>query len=175
MKAVGLLGNEANLRVNIPTIPSYSFIHSLKEGFELVMYSCTHNTWLDGELSIHKNQVARLILAPDMSLRYHEATLHGVSKSRQFSDENDIIQIQEDMCFFNYSWPETQNNSQTRIAGTTNGITREYGHNVYCDYARIYVCPNLHADPSSFLECLQPQNAIDLRTIPAVSCDSRQV
>ena len=79
------------------------------------------------------------------------------------------------MCLFNYSWPQTQNNSRTRNAGTTDCIAREYGHEVYRDHARRCVCPNLHADPPSCLECLQPQNVIDLRTIPAVSCDAGQV
>ena len=55
------------------------------------MYSCTHNTRLDAELIIHKSQGTRLILAADMSLCHHEATLHGASKLQQFSEMTSLI------------------------------------------------------------------------------------
>jgi len=175
LRSIGWLGDQANLRVNMPTTPSYSFMHSLEDGFEIVMYSCTHNTRLDGDLIIHKHQGTRLILGANMSLGYNEATLHGASKSREYTDENGNSHTQEDMCLFNYAWPQAQNNTRTRNAGTTDGIAREYGREVYREQARRCVCNQLHADPPSCLECLQPQNVIDLRTISDDSCDAGHV
>lgn len=43
-------------------------MHSLEQGFQIIMYSCTHNTRADGRLIIHKNHATRLVLAPDMTL-----------------------------------------------------------------------------------------------------------
>ena len=42
------LEKEVNLREDLPTRPSFSMMHSLEQGFEIVMYSCTHNTRADG-------------------------------------------------------------------------------------------------------------------------------
>ena len=41
--------------------PSFYMIHSLENGFNLVLYSCTHNKPIDNDM-IHNNNALRLVL-----------------------------------------------------------------------------------------------------------------
>ena len=45
--------DESNLREDLPTLPSFSIMHSLSNGFSIVLYSCTHRVKLCPELPIH--------------------------------------------------------------------------------------------------------------------------
>ena len=73
--------NPANLKNDMPMMPSYSMMLSLDDGYQLVLYSCTHNTDLS-KLKVHRNSVLRIILGPNMGTMWHEALLHNASKSR---------------------------------------------------------------------------------------------
>jgi hypothetical protein len=67
----------------MPTKPSYSIMHSLREGFSIVMHSGTHKVNLaDLALHMHKANRVRLHLLPWMGLIWHESLYHSGAKSR---------------------------------------------------------------------------------------------
>ena len=154
LKTTGWLKNEDNLRQNIPTKPSYSMMHSLEDCFQTVMYSCTHNTRVDGQLKIPKNHAIRLILAPAMTVIWNEATLYSASKSREYITDASIVRTHEDMHLFNYSWYCVENETRNRSSGHVDGVSREYGDAVYRETIHKYTCPQLYSpEPSSCVEC----------------------
>ena len=173
LKKTGWLENDDNLRQNIPTKPSYSMMHSLEDCFQTVMYSCTHNTRVDGQLKIHKNHAIRLILAPAMTVIWNEATLYSASKSREYITDASIVRTHEDMHLFNYSWYCVENESRNRSSGHVDGVAREYGDGVYRETIHRCTCPQLYSpEPSSCLECGKPETVIDLRDVATTSYDS---
>ena len=75
--------NSINWKLCMPTKPSYSIMHSLKEGFSIVMYSGTHRVNLDdNSLHMHKGNGVRLHIPPWMCLVWHESIYHSGAKSR---------------------------------------------------------------------------------------------
>ena len=81
--------------------PSYSMMHSLEEGMSIIMYSCTYNAPAV-PFSIHCDQGIRLLLPPDCTLFWHQATLHCGARSRI----NSIGQHKDDMRLFAYIWTD---------------------------------------------------------------------
>ena len=79
----------------MPAKPSYSIMHSLRQGFSIVMYSGTHRVNLDdNSLRMHKANGVRLHLPPWMYLVWHESLYHSGAKSRN------TPRYQFDMRFF---------------------------------------------------------------------------
>jgi hypothetical protein len=75
--------NSTNWKIVMPTKPSYSIMHSLREGFSIVMYSGTHRVNLANQsLHMHKGNGVRLHLPPWMCLIWHESLYHSGAKSR---------------------------------------------------------------------------------------------
>lgn len=78
-------------------------MYSLVEGFKIAMYSCKHNTRADITLIIHKNHAVKLILIANTRVCYNKTILHATSKSRNYTDETNIVQTREDMHLIVYS------------------------------------------------------------------------
>lgn len=68
LKYSGWLESIISLKENIIDKSSYSTINSLKQGYQIGIYNCTHNMKMDGTLCIHKNHKVMLILAIYMIL-----------------------------------------------------------------------------------------------------------
>ena len=83
--------------------PSYSMMHALKDGFQIIMYSRIHKM-NHGTLSLHNNSRARIILGPSMVIIWHESLIHSGVKSRQIMDEKGTPNVSEDMQLFTYLW-----------------------------------------------------------------------
>ena len=65
--------------------PSYSVMHSLSQGFSIVLFSGTHNICTTPSL-LHRNNAVRLVLPSDMVVLWHERTYHGGAQSRLSAD-----------------------------------------------------------------------------------------
>ena len=57
-------------------------MHSLPDGFSVVLYSKTHNTELSREIHLHQKMVVKLILSEWMVIIWNKSTYHGGAKSR---------------------------------------------------------------------------------------------
>lgn len=66
-------------------------MHSCEEGYQIAMYSCTHNMNIVGEFIIHKNHVTKFILAKNMTIIWDKAALHSASKSREHVTTYNVI------------------------------------------------------------------------------------
>ena len=93
--------NEANMKDEMPTTPSYSMMLSLEDGFQIVMWSCTHNHKMSKDFKVHRNCKLRFILPKNMGIMWHEGLFHGGSKSRY---NHDGTATKEDMRLFTYLW-----------------------------------------------------------------------
>ena len=74
---------DSNMKSEMPPKPSYSFIHSLKDGLSILMYSGTHRTKLCKAMCMHKYNAVRIILPEWMAIIWHESLFHAGAKSRE--------------------------------------------------------------------------------------------
>ena len=75
--------NSINMKLSMPTKPSYSIMHSLKQGFSIVIFSGIHRVNLDdSSLRMHKGDRVRLHLPPWMCLVWYESLYYSGEKSR---------------------------------------------------------------------------------------------
>ena len=74
--------NDGNLKEDMPPNPSYSLIHSLEEGFSILMYAGTHRAKLRPDIYMHKYNAVRIILPEWMAIIWHESLFHAGAKSR---------------------------------------------------------------------------------------------
>ena len=86
---------------NIPVIPAYSMIHSVHASFQIVIYSCTHNTQLP-PLIIHANNAVKLILSNDMVVMWDEVLFRSGSKLREIITHHTQVVAKEAMTLFDY-------------------------------------------------------------------------
>ena len=82
--------NEGNISEPISN-PSFFFIHSLLEGFSIVMFSRDHCT-ISESGNIHRLQGYRLILGANMFVLWREGILHSGAKLRTLAEADDIGQ-----------------------------------------------------------------------------------
>ena len=74
--------------------PSYSLMYSFREGFSIIIYSCTHNTNLFPEICLHQNTKVRLILPEWMVVSWDKSLYNCEAKS------GETPRHQNDMRFF---------------------------------------------------------------------------
>ena len=100
--------------------PSYSIMHSLSEGFSVVLYTGTHGGLTSKPIC--RNAAIRLILGPAMIVMWRENLLHSGAKSRtEYQiDSNQRGKIKQDLRFFAYvqsahkkGTPRSKKRSQT--------------------------------------------------------------
>ena len=77
---------ELNFKEDMPTKPSYSSMHSLEDGFSILMYSGTHQLKLRPDMCLHKYNNVGIILLELMSIIWHESLSHAGAKSRDTQD-----------------------------------------------------------------------------------------
>ena len=97
--------DDDNLTDEMPPKPSYSLMHSLQEGFSILMYSNTHRTKLRRDMCMHKCNTVRIILPEWMAIIWHESLFHAGVKFRDGL---------HDMRLFSYIWPEVVGNSRNK-------------------------------------------------------------
>ena len=66
-----------NLLESMPKIPSYSIMHSLREGFSILMYSGSHRVKLSPSLCLHHCNAVKIILLKWMMIIWHESLYHA--------------------------------------------------------------------------------------------------
>ena len=88
---------------DMPSSPSYSCMHSLKESPRICMFTKTHNTRLPDDMKIHLHHMIRFILGPNMFLIWNEQTLHGGAKSTPSS--TDPFETLKHLRLFFYTHP----------------------------------------------------------------------
>ena len=150
-----------NLLEAMPLTPSFSFMHSLKDGFEIVMYSGSHRVNFSPRLCLHRASAIRIILAEWMMIIWHESLFHAGAKSRSNNTQ--------DMRFFSYVWPDNDSVSSDRTKGTTDGVARENGDQVYRKDITNKICPDMYKALPRCNCCRQDGITLDLRDIPANS------
>jgi phosphotransferase system IIA component len=156
--------NSTNWNPFMPTKPSYSIMHSLREGFSIVIHSGTHRVNLDDQsLRMHKANGVRLHLPPWMCLIWHESLYHSGAKSR------DTPRYQFDMRFFSYIWPYIANQARNRTAGTIDGVARETGEQVYREGITYHTCQDIYKEHPTCVHCKRRETVVDLRGIPPTS------
>ena len=79
--------------------PSFLVMHALKDGFNIVMFSNTHNNQ-EQPYTIHKSMGIRLVLRYGMSLIWNGFLLHCGGRSRQTKYGCHL----NDLRWFNYYW-----------------------------------------------------------------------
>ena len=152
--------NSTNMTRSMPTKLSYSITHSLKQGFSIVIYSGTHRVNLDdNSLHMHKGNGVRLHIPPWMCLVWHESLYHSGAKSR------DTPRYQEDMRFVAYIWPYLVNQARNRTTGTTDGVARENGEQVYRENIHYYKCGDIYNVETTCVHCNRKETVADLRGI----------
>jgi hypothetical protein len=145
--------DDDNLKEEMPPKPSYSLMHSLKEGFSMLLYSGTHRAKLRPDMCMHKYNAVRIILPEWMAIIWHESLFHAGAKSR------DGLQ---DMRLFSYIWPEVVGNVRNRTKGSTDGVAREQGDKVYRENITNKVCEEFHAEDPVCFKCCKEEEILDL-------------
>ena len=155
--------NEENMKTDMPTTPSYSMMHSLKDGFQIVMWCCTHNHKLGHDFKVHRNCKIRFILPKNMGILWHEGLYHGGSKSRNKPDGT----LYEDMRFFTYLWQYYEGSDKRKRNGDVNdGVSREWGRGLHRDYHDMHMCKDATTEGSvPCHRCNQGETVIDLTDI----------
>ena len=139
-------------------------MHSLREGFNIVMYSGTYRVNLEHHsLHMHKSNEVRLHLPPWMCIVWHEALYHSGAKSR------DTPHYQADMRFFAYLWPYVRNQVRNRAAGTMDGVAQETGEQIYRDGITYHTCGDIYEEHPTCVHCKRRETVVDLRGIPPTS------
>ena len=75
--------DECNFVEDLPPKPSYSMMHSLKDGFSILMYSGTHQLNLGQDICLHKYNAVRIILPEWIATIWHESLFHAGAKSTE--------------------------------------------------------------------------------------------
>ena len=152
--------NKENFKDDMPTTPSFSMMHALKDGFQILMYSGSHRVKLSPERCLHNLNAVRIVLPEHMAIIWHESLFHAGAKSRQGL---------EDLRFFSYVWPENYSKKVRRTKGTSDGVAREIGEQVYRSDITNLICKDLYKDKKECLQCRSWEQIIDLREIPKTS------
>ena len=85
-------------------VPSFSMVHALENGFNLVLYSCTPNKLMDNDM-IHSDDALRLILQKGMCLVFHQNLTYSEGESKLGPKKEALI----DLVLFCYVWIESNN------------------------------------------------------------------
>ena len=93
--------DDDNLNEEMPPNPSYSLMHSLEEGFFILMYSSTHRTKLGLDMCMLKYNAVRIILPEWMAVIWLDSLFHAGAK---FQDGL------QDMRLCSYIWPHVAGN-----------------------------------------------------------------
>jgi hypothetical protein len=145
--------NEEEVNKSLLENASYSMMHSLADGFSIVLYSGTHQG-LSRDV-LHRNDAVRLILGPDMVVVWHEGVLHSGAKTRSmgFCGES----MRSDLRFFSYVWP-------SKPTGTRNGRGRirvNDGNNIH--RLKSNLCDKWSFDDCK--DCVEGATVIDLTSV----------
>ena len=151
--------NKENFHPSMPTTPSYSIMHSLEDGFSVLMYSGSHRVRLNPNICLHKYNAVRIILPEWMAIIWHESLFHAGTRSRNT----------EDMRFFSYVWPHLPSNTTRRTRGTMDGVAREPGDHLYRNNINSKVCDDMYRELPRCLHCQKLEEILDLRSIPSTS------
>ena len=112
------------MKEDMPTTPFYSMILYLEDGFQIVMWGCTHNKKSGKDFQVHHNCKIRFILPKNFRILWHEGLYNGGSKSRNNPDGT----VMEDMRLFTYLWKFYEGSDKRKCTGNINdGVSREWG------------------------------------------------
>ena len=157
---------DINLKTEMPTRPSYSIMHSLEQGFSIVMYSRSHRVNLQSGFCLHNRCGIRLIFPKWMAIIWHESLYHAGGKSRT----REWVITLEDLRFFGYIWPQIVGNSRRRCGGSLDGIRREDGSTIYRGNKKDRTCEYMYKENNECRHCQQGVNSmleeIDLSEVP---------
>jgi hypothetical protein len=137
-------------------MPSFSMIHSLHDGFNIVMYSGTHDQ-RNSLLKIHRKNGLRLTLRKHMLIIFHQGLIHAGGKSRKGKDKLTM----EDMRLFAYLW--TMNSDGYN--------TRNDNNSVRSDSTRLHsmvdnFCTGVNNDGNPCHECnIEEHSSLDLSNV----------
>ena len=81
-----------------------------------------------------------------MAIIWHGSLFHAGAKSR------DELQ---DMRLFSYIWPEVVGNARNRTKGSTDGVAREQGDQVYCNDITNKICDEFYEEDPDCSNCLK--------------------
>ena len=150
-----------NLLSSMPATPSFSIMHSLREGFSIHMYSGSHRVNIHEWLQMHHPNAIEIILPPWMMIIWHEALFHAGAKSRGTQEGT-----QEDLRFFSYVWPKVKYPDGSRMTQRTDGVLRESGDRVYREDINQKICKDMYSSRPTCQYCRMPSQVLDLRDIP---------
>ena len=84
--------------------PSFSMMHVLCNGFNIVVYRCIYNKLMDNDM-IHNGNELHLILLKGMYLIFHQDLIHSEGKSRLGPNNETLTYFR----LFYYLWTESNN------------------------------------------------------------------
>ena len=142
LKEMGMY-NEDNFNPSMPTTPSFSLMHSLEDGFSILMYSGSHRVRLNPTTCLHNYNAVRIILPEWMAIIWHESLFHAGAKSRDTAD----------MRFFSYVWPHLLSSTGQRTHGTMDGVARELGDQVYRESINSKICLDMYKENPNCIYC----------------------
>ena len=95
-----------------------------------------------------------------MAIIWHKSLFHAGTKSR------DGLQ---DMRLFSYIWPEVVGNARNRTKGSTDGVAREQGDQVYREDMTNVICNQFYEDNPSCVHCSKEIEILDLSGVSSNS------
>ena len=152
----------------MPSRPSFSMMHSLEDGFSIVMYSHSHRVNLESGCPLHDRCGIRIILPKWMAIIWHEGLLHSGARSR----DGTLGLPLEDMRFFAYIWPLVDQYTRTS-RGSSDTVSSESGKNVYRHDINNRICKHMYQNDGRCKHCFRDDRdemrVIDLTNLPETS------
>ena len=134
-------------------------MHSLEEGFSIVMYSCTH-TAPPTPHALHCAQGLRIILPKDCVILWHQGCLHSGAKSRL----NKFGTNKPDMRLFSYIWTD----GSLRVSSKTlSRSMRQDGTQVHRN--QNLLCKQFYEIDHNCSKCSESLKIFDLTNFPSTS------
>ena len=163
-----LLYETINQKEGMPSRPSFSMMHSLEDGFSIVMYSHSHHVNLGHGCRLHDRCGIRIILPKWMAIIWHEGVLHSGARSR--TGEGDLTL--EDMRFFAYIWPLVEKFPRMS-RGSNDSVQSETGEKVYRHDISNRICKHMYQYDGKCKHCFcdntDEMRVIDLTNVPETS------
>ena len=159
----GLMLNINKKKESIPN-HSCSTMNALKDDFNIIMYSCTHDTEMWNGC-IHRKHVVRLILAKEILAIWHESLYHSGARSRQ----TPTGLCKPDLRLFMHLLPFITNNKRNRNVDTSDVVARKYGEYLHGDNLDTYMCTYFYDEVYECSHCTEGETILNYRVLPTSS------
>ena len=147
--------DECKSKQDMAPNPSYSCMHSLDEGFSILMYAGSHQLKRWPDMCMYKYNAVRIILPELMDIIWHKSLFRAGARSRDT----------QDMRFFSRIWQYVLGSSINGTKWTVDGAAREIGDQDDRDNITYKICKDFNTENLECSNCRKVDETIDLRDI----------